>query len=324
MPTSTLVVLIIGALAVLIFLAGIITSFRSRGTTQEGSGETTEVAQVETPADAASELKDFTLLDRINERMVASEWGAGIAQSLARADLKMRPGEYVGLTILAVLIGAILTSLIGGFVWHVALAGGVLGGLIPGMYLRRTQTKRQGKFNNQLPDMLNLMVNGLRAGNSNLQAMESISREMPSPIADEFHRVVQEVQLGLSLNRALENLTKRVPSDDLDLIVTAMNVHHEVGGNLSEILDTISYTIRDRVRIQGELRVLTSQAMFSGQFLSLMPIALLFGLYLIDRNYILEFFKPENVPCGYFTLGTAGLMIIFGYLAMKKLAKVEV
>jgi tight adherence protein B len=316
--------IIVGSLAVLILLAGILTSLRNRGSAEEGEEEKHGTDQVEQQEDGSTELKDFTLLDRINDRMIASDWGAGIAQSLARADLKMRPGEYIGLNILAIAVGALLTSLIGGFVWHVALAGGLVGGLIPGMYLRRTQAKRQTKFIFQLPDMLNLMVNGLRAGNSNLQAMESISREMPSPISDEFHRVVQEVQLGISMSRALDNLCKRIPSDDLDLIVTAMNVHHEVGGNLSEILDTISYTIRDRVRIQGEIRVLTAQAMFSGQFLSLMPVVLLFGLYLIDRNYIMEFFKPENVPCGYFALGAAGLMIIFGYLAMKKLAKVEV
>jgi tight adherence protein B len=130
--------------------------------------------------------------------------------------------------------------------------------------------------------------------------------------------------LGISIDRALGNLTNRIPSDDLDLVVTAMNIHREVGGNLSEILETISHTIRERVRIQGEIRVLTSQAMYSGKFLSLMPIALLGALYLVDRSYILEFLSPENSPCGYIALGAAGLMILSGYLIMKKLAQVEV
>ena len=112
----------------------------------------------------------------------------------------------------------------------------------------------------------------IRAGYSNLQAMEAISRELPAPISDEFHRVVQEIQLGVQTEKALDNLCRRIPSEDLDLVVTAMNVQREVGGNLAEILDTISHTIRERVRIKGEIRVLTSQVMYSGKFLSLMPV----------------------------------------------------
>src|SRR5690606_32712742 len=108
-------------------------------------------------------------------------------------------------------------------------------------------------FNDQLADMLNLMVNGLRAGYSTMQAMEAVSREMPAPISDEFRRVVQEMQLGISMEVALDNLLRRIPSDDLDLVITAINVQREVGGNLAEIMDTISYTIRERVRVKGEI-----------------------------------------------------------------------
>ena len=102
--------------------------------------------------------------------------------------------------------------------------------------------------------------------------MEAVSRELPAPISDEFHRVVQEIQLGIPTEKALDNLCRRIPSDDLDLVVTAMNVQREVGGNLAEILDTISHTIRERVRIKGEIRVLTSQVMYSGKFLAMMPL----------------------------------------------------
>jgi len=172
--------------------------------------------------------------------------------------------------------------------------------------------------------MLNLMVNGLRAGFSTMQAMEAISRELPPPISDEFRRVVQEMQLGITMEKSLDNLLRRIPSDDLDLTITAMNVQREVGGNLAEILDTISYTIRERVRIKGEIRVLTAQVMYSGRFLSLLPIIVIGVLYLLNREYMMEFFKPENVPCGYITLGLGGLLIVIGYFVMNKLGEIEV
>ena len=106
--------------------------------------------------------------------------------------------------------------------------------------MKNLQAKRLLKFDDQLPDMLNLMVNGLRAGYSTMQAMEAVSKELPPPICDEFRRVVQEMQLGVSMEKALDNLLRRIPSDDLDLVITAINVQREVGGNLAEILDTIS------------------------------------------------------------------------------------
>ena len=196
--------------------------------------------------------------------------------------------------------------------------------LSPGIYLRTQQNRRLVRFNDQLPDMLGLMVNGLRAGYSTLQAMEAVSKELPPPICDEFRRVVQEMQLGVSMERSLDNLLRRIPSEDLDLVITAVNVQREVGGNLAEILDTISYTIRERVRLKGEIRVLTSQVLYSGRMLSLMPIFVIIILYLLNREYMEEFIKPENVPCGYIALGLAGLLIIIGYFVMNKLAEVEV
>ncbi len=177
---------------------------------------------------------------------------------------------------------------------------------------------------NSFSDMLNLMVNGLRAGYSTMQAMEAVSKELPPPISDEFHRVVQEMQLGIPMEKALDNLLKRIPSDDLDLVITAINVQREVGGNLAEILDTISFTIRERVRIKGEIRVLTTQVMYSGKFLSLLPLILIGVLYLLNRDYIMTFFKPESVPCGYIALGVAAILIISGYFTMTKLADIEV
>jgi len=206
----------------------------------------------------------------------------------------------------------------------VAILGGIVGFFLPRMYVKRQQAQRLIKFNDQLADMLNLMVNGLRAGYSTMQAMEAVSKELPSPISDEFRRVVQEMQLGVPMERALDNLLKRIPSEDLDLVITAINVQREVGGNLAEILDTISFTIRERVRIKGEIRVLTTQVMYSGKFLSVLPLFVIGILYLLNREYMMVYFQPENVPCGYIALGLAALLIAAGYFTMTKLGDIEV
>src|SRR4030042_3571598 len=216
-------------------------------------------------------------------------WGQSLTRSLARADIKMKEGEFVLVTIALTVLGGLLgLYLAGGFnptegettlqiVGSIPgiIIGGLIGFFAPTLYLRRQQGRRLLKFDNQLADMLSLLVNGLRAEYSTMQPMEAISRELPAPISDEFRRVVQEMQLGISMDTSLENLTRRIPSKDLDLVVTALNVQREVGGNLAEILDTISHTIRERLRVKGEIRVLVSQVMMSGRILAIMPVAVI-------------------------------------------------
>jgi len=265
--------------------------------------------------------------DWISKKVEKSSWGDKISKDLAQADLKIKPGEYAALMVICSIGLGVLAFLVGTHSIFVALIAAVVGLFLPKIYIRSQKNKRLIKFNDQLGDMLGLMVNGLRAGYSTLQAMESVSKELPPPICDEFRRVVQEVQLGVTTEKALDNLVRRIPSDDLDLVVTAIKVQREVGGNLAEILDTISHTIRERVRIKGEIRVMTAQAKYSGSFLSLLPVIILVLLYFINPEYISEFITPENntpLPCGYFALGLAGFLIIVGYLVMNKFTKIEV
>jgi tight adherence protein B len=209
-----------------------------------------------------------------------------------------------------------------------AIIGAIIGFFIPRFYVKRQQRIRLNKFNDQLSDMLNLMVNGLRAGYSTMQAMEAVSRELPAPISDEFHRVVQEMQIGIPMEKALDNLLRRIPSDDLDFVITAINVQREVGGNLSEILDTISFTIRERVRIKGEIRVMTAQVRTSGTVLSLIPVFLTVALWFISPEYIGSFFTESSVIpqplCGFIAVAAIVGMIIAGYFVMMKIADIEV
>jgi tight adherence protein B len=320
---SLMVFFIAGAsVAILLLVVGIVVSVRSdRDIVDERLGRfvDSEVAEEELKKQAATPLTDW-----INKRVEGSSSGDKLAKDLARADLKLKPGEFIAVIIIAAFgVGLVLWFFSGQNI-IVGLIGAIIGSFLPNMYMKSQQGKRLQKFDEQLPDMLNLMVNGLRAGFSTMQAMEAVSRELPPPICDEFRRVVQEMQLGITMEVALDNLLRRIPSDDLDLCITAINVQREVGGNLAEILDTISYTIRERVRIKGEIRVLTSQVMYSGRFLSLLPLIVIGVLYLLNREYMMEFFKSENVPCGYIALGAGGLLILIGYLVMNKLGEIEV
>jgi tight adherence protein B len=309
-----------GVFALILLVVGIAVSVSSeRSMVEERLGR-----YVETQQDVPTEKEKSTpLTDWLNRRVEHSTFGGRIQQDLARADLKFKPGEYIAVIIIAVVfiggLGYFLTKSI-----IVAILGGIVGFFLPRMYVKRQQAQRLIKFNDQLADMLNLMVNGLRAGYSTMQAMEAVSKELPSPISDEFRRVVQEMQLGVPMERALDNLLKRIPSEDLDLVITAINVQREVGGNLAEILDTISFTIRERVRIKGEIRVLTTQVMYSGKFLSVLPLFVIGILYLLNREYMMVYFQPENVPCGYIALGLAALLIAAGYFTMTKLGDIEV
>jgi tight adherence protein B len=264
------------------------------------------------------------LTDWVNKRVEKSSFGDRISRELARADLKFKPGEYIALYVIAVMGVGLITFLIGGRLLVSALIGGGIGALLPRMYVKSNQAKRLTRFNDQLPDMLNLMVNGLRAGFSTLQSMEAVSKELPPPICDEFRRVVQEMQLGIPMEKALANLLRRIPSQDLDFLITAINVQREVGGNLAEIMDVISYTIRERIRIKGDIRALTAQAMYSGRALALMPIGLICILWFLNRSYVMEFFNKGNILCGGIALGAAGVLITVGYFVMTRIANVEV
>jgi len=312
-----------GALAFVLLLVGIITSISSEKSIEEARIEELTRGQVVLTT-ATKKQQSTPLTDWINERVQKSSFGENIARDLARADLKFKPGEYIALMIIASLGVGIIAWFVGRQSIILGILGAVVGLFIPRIYVKREQGKRLVRFDSQLGDMLNLMVNGLRAGYSTMQAMEAVSRELPAPICDEFRRVVQEMQLGVPMERALDNLLRRIPSDDLDLVITAINVQREVGGNLAEIMDTISFTIRERVRIKGEIRVLTSQVLYSGRFLSIMPLIVIGILYFLNPTYMAEFWIPENVPCGYIVLGFGAVLIISGYFTMTRLADIEV
>jgi tight adherence protein B len=204
--------------------------------------------------------------------------------------------------------------------------------MIPSLYVRRAKNSRLRGFNNQLGDTITLLANSLRSGYSLLQSMEMVSREAPPPVSEEFRRVVQEVGLGLSTQDSLANLLRRVPSDDLDLMITAINIQHEVGGNLAQILDTIGHTIRERVRIKGEIRVLVAQQTISGYVVAALPIFLAVVLAFITPTFMAPLFTIGWPPFiakegeeGWICMPIcAGILMLVGFLIIQKIVKIEV
>ena len=326
MSPATLILIVGGTLALVLVVVGIVMSTTSqKSVIDERLGR---YLQEETPDKKEKKTKggdkSTPVGDWLDQRVQGSKWGGGMARDLARADLKLKPAEYIALMVIAAIGVGALAWYFGGRSWIAALIGLVVGSFLPRVYVKREQTLRLRRFNDQLADMLNLMVNGLRAGYSTMQSLEAVSKEMPPPISDEFRRVVQEMQLGMPMEKALDNLLRRIPSDDLDLVITAINVQREVGGNLAEILDVISYTIRERVRIKGEIRVLTSQVMYSGRFLAMMPFMIAGILWMINRPYMMEFFNPETRIFGILALCAGMGMIGMGYFVMTRIATIDV
>ena len=312
-------------LLILLIIGAVVAVTSERSLVEERLGKYLDEEKVEAEkADQRSQVTDW-----LNRRVASSSAGDRVARELARADLKFKVAEYYALMFISTVTVAVLAVLIQSQYWVASLViGGVIGFFLPRFYVKRQQGLRLTRFNDQLGDMLNLMVNGLRAGYSTMQAMEAISRELPTPISDEFRRVVQEMQIGISMEKALDNLLRRIPSEDLDFVITAINVQREVGGNLSEILDTISFTIRERVRIKGEIRVMTAQVRTSGSILSLIPVVLSLALWFVSPEYIGSFFDDNPfIPqpwCGVIAVSVIVGMITAGYFAMMKIADIEV
>ncbi len=266
---------------------------------------------------------------KIDAALSKGRQGSKIARDLARADLKLTVAEFVGLKILSALAGVGL----GVFVGRASIAAMVLSGLVagvllsfaPNLYVVYASRKRIRAFNNQLGDGITLMANSLRSGYSFLQSMDLVSREAPPPMSSEFRRVVQEIGLGLSTEEALANLLRRVPSDDLDLLITAVNIQHEVGGNLAQILETIGHTIRERVRIKGEIQVLTAQGRISAYVITALPIVLAVGITVINPDYMSPMFKFGLPPDAWCCLPVSALvMIVVGFFVIMKIVDIEV
>lgn len=243
-----------------------------------------------------------------------------LSLQLLSANWPITETEYLLIRFWAAVLGMVLGwAIFGSPLSGIGLA--VIIYLVPSVYLRMSITRRQQAFEHQLVDVLVLMNGAIRAGYSLLQSLDVVVREMKEPASDEFRRVRREVGLGLPISQALLNLTSRMQNDDLYLVVTAININQQVGGNLVTMLDAVTQTIRERVRLFAEVRVLTSQQRYNSYILTLIPIGIGSLMFVLNPSYMSGLFTPGIWLC--IPIGAAIGMIV-GNIVIRKLGKIEV
>ncbi len=327
MDTMTIAIAGVAALAILLIAVGIAMSGGGSGVNARleryASGKPEKTAETASGGGSLGTALSSPAppLAQLNKVVEQRDFGANLAREIARADLKLKVSEYlmiwagatIGVPILMLVLSAVMPGLRNPIV---LLIGGLIGFMLPRFWLGRRKSGRLSAFNKQLPDTITLIANALRAGSSFLQAIELVVRESAPPISTEFGRVIREVNLGLSFDVALENMVRRVRSEDLELMATAISIQHTVGGNLAEILDSIAYTIRERVRIKGEIRTLTAQQRLSGYVVGFLPIGLAGFLFIAAPGFMSPMFDDRvsllGLPAGVIILLIGGFAMFIG------------
>lgn len=257
--------------------------------------------------------------DRFNRQLSQAKFGSALAMELAQAGASVTAAEFIAINV-GLIVGSLLLGILIAKTIVAGLALAILAAFGPRFWLKRKKDKRMGEFQQQLPDVLNLIVGSLRAGYGLIQAMKLVSQEMPSPSKDEYTRVVNEISLGYSLQQSLAHLVERMESEDLLMVVTAINIQNEVGGNLGNILESIAETIRDRVKLEGEIRTLTSMQRMTGYMLAAMPFFVAVILLFMNPEYIMQMFVFPwfAIPIG------AVISMGLGLMLMNKLTQMDI
>ena len=337
MDTMTLVVAGLAAAAIIVIAIGVAMSGSGSGMSERlqryASTPKPEAAKGGGQGPISDLIAQSQTLAQLNKGLEQRDFGANLARDLARADLRLKPSEFlaiwgasiVGIPLIMAVLSVVLPTL-GNPLF--LLIGAFIGFFIPRMWLNRRKGSRLNAFNKQLPDTITLLANALRAGSSFLQAIELVVRESRPPISTEFARVIREVNLGLPFEQAMENMVRRVKSEDLELMATAITIQHQVGGNLAEILDSIAFTIRERVRIKGEINTLTAQQRMSGYVVGFLPIGLAGFLFIAAPGFTEPMFDNRasliGLPAGVILLAIGGFMMFIGFMLIRRIVDIEV
>ncbi len=281
--------------------------------------------EMDNPEDKPKERKTLTerlmgLLHSGGQLLSNIRHARGLDFKLQQAGVPLLGTEFV----LLLAVSAVVAGLIAVFAtkkWYAGILAAILIVAVEYVYVLVCIERRSSSFTNQLGDCLMMVANALRAGFSFLQAMEMISKEMEPPISDEFKHVMRDIGLGATVERALDDMDKRVGSPDFSLVVTAVLIQQQVGGDLAQILDTISETIQDRIRMRREVKTLTTQGRMSGWILILTPIAMALFMTSSDPNYLDPLLKN---PIGQMILAATIIMEIIGAIVIKRIVDIEV
>jgi len=289
-------------------------------------------AQIEEEAAAATqaELNNLAPVPRLFHALVGRGVMQRVENSLAQADIPMKATEYLLARLVLAGFG-FLVGLYGIGYLHSGVMLAVAGWAVPLFIVKYHQSRRRAKFVRQLADALMLLTNSLRSGYGFLKGLELVAKEMEDPISKELGRTLREVNLGSTVEQALLNLGKRLNSPDLDIVISAYLVQKDVGGNLTEIMEKVAETIRERLRIQGDIRVLTAQGRLSGLVVGMLPLALFLFFIVYTPYYFKPMLEPPtlpllgfDVPYGVLMLLGALCMQIAGFLVMFRIINIKV
>jgi tight adherence protein B len=258
--------------------------------------------------------------ERVRKQLKSRNKGVAIEMRLQQAGVPLKPEEYV-------MFQWISFAFFAGFFYLlkdsiiVLIFGAVFGIMLPKLILKSRKKNRLQQFNVYLPEMITTLVNALRAGFSFLQALKNAAEEAPSPVKEELEITLREMQFGVSVEESLNRLHERMPSDDLDLMIQAILIQRQVGGNLAVVLEKNVHTIRERIKIQGQIKTLTAQGKMSGTVVALLPLGLSGMLSLVNPGYMTPLFTN---PIGIALLCIAGVSMLIGFLLITKITTIEV
>ena len=310
----------LGAFLIGSSVPGLASWVRQRGGAPEEADEST------TPTAVLQSLsRPFQGLAERQQRRAASAGSTTLSEELSRAGLKIKGPEWLAIqAIAALLVGAICLIRFGlGFTGIlITLIGAAIGWFAPRLYLGYARRRRLNLFHEQLVDTINVLGSSLKAGHSLPQAMDMVATTGLPPISEEFARVMHELDIGSPLDTALQNMVRRIRSEDMEIIATAAIIHHHAGGNLAATLDSISETIRDRIRVRGEISAMTAQARASALFITLLPVALFVLLLFLDRSYFDALFNAGLIAVIVFAY-CAGSILLGNYI-IRRIVNVEI
>jgi tight adherence protein B len=261
-----------------------------------------------------------TAREKVRKRLKSKDKNNSIEMMLQRAGIPLKSEEYVMFQWISVIFFALFFYLIKSWILMLMI-GGIVGYLVPKVIVRSRQKKRLQQFNEYLPEMISTVVNALRAGFSFFQALRSVMEESPSPAKEELDIVLKEMQYGATVEESLNRMKERMPSNDLDLMIQAILIQRQVGGNLAVVLEKIVHTIRERIKIQGQIKTLTAQGKLSGMVIASLPVGLAGMLYLVNPSFILVLFTN---PIGLIMLAVGGCSMLLGFFFIMKITNIEV
>ena len=317
------IVLIVAAfLSVSLFVAGLLMIVFSPRAAVLGRLDKAAGGQMVEQAPKKAGLKEDALwvMGRIGRLVVRKEKMREIQMNLIRADLMMRAEEYIGLILLLILAAYVVMFLVSGSIL-VGVAAALIGFFVPGMVVNSKKKKRSATMTTDLPEALTIISSGLRAGFSFPQAVSVVVREMEGPLTTEFSRVLKENRLGKPMDDALQDMIERIENDDVEMLITALMIQRQVGGNLAEVLDSIAHTIRERVRIKGEISTLTAEGKLTAIILSLLPPGVAGALALLNPAFIATLVE-ETI--GLVLIAVAIVLQIIGVIVIRKIVSIEV